>query len=79
MVPPAGLEPAACGLGNRRRDGVTADSASSCAKDEKHLASCLAFLLERIPDLGPVVKAWPDLPDAVKAGILAMVKATGAR
>ena len=27
------------------------------------------------PDLAAVVGAWPDLPDALKAGILAMVKA----
>jgi hypothetical protein len=27
------------------------------------------------PDLAAVVAAWPELPEAVKAGILAMVKA----
>jgi len=27
------------------------------------------------PDLAAVVDAWPDLPEALKAGILAMVKA----
>ncbi len=27
------------------------------------------------PDLAAVVKAWPELPEAVKAGIVAMVKA----
>ncbi len=27
------------------------------------------------PDLAAVVEAWPDLPEAIKAGILAMVKA----
>lgn len=31
------------------------------------------------PELAEVVKAWPNLPDAIRAGILAMVKsATGA-
>ncbi len=39
------------------------------------LASCLAFLTEKMPDLASVIDAWNDLPDAVKAGILAMVKA----
>jgi hypothetical protein len=29
------------------------------------------------PELAAVVKAWPGLPSVVKAGILAMVKATG--
>ena len=28
------------------------------------------------PDLAAVVEAWPDLPEAIKAGILAMVKAS---
>jgi hypothetical protein len=27
------------------------------------------------PDLRAVVEAWPTLPDAIKAGMLAMVKA----
>ena len=29
------------------------------------------------PDLAAVVKAWPELPRAVRAGILAMVRASG--
>ena len=28
------------------------------------------------PDLSAVVAAWPELPEAIKASILAMVKAT---
>lgn len=28
-------------------------------------------------DLARVVEAWPTLPDAVKAGVLAMVRASG--
>ena len=27
------------------------------------------------PDLAAVVAAWPDLPEAIKSGIIAMVKA----
>ena len=46
---------------------------------ETVLASCLAFLVEKMPDLARVVKAWPELPEAIKAGILAMVKATRER
>jgi len=30
---------------------------------------------QNYPDLAAVVDAWPDLPEAIKAGILAMVKA----
>ncbi len=29
------------------------------------------------PELAAVVEAWADLPDAVRAGILAMVRAAG--
>ena len=29
------------------------------------------------PDLARVVAAWPDLPDPVRAGVLAMVAASG--
>ena len=30
---------------------------------------------EMAPDLAAVVAAWPELPEAIKAGIVAMVKA----
>jgi hypothetical protein len=30
-----------------------------------------------LPDLAAVVKAWPTLPEALRAGIVAMVKAAG--
>ena len=31
------------------------------------------------PELGTIIDAWPTLPDALKAGILAMIRATGGR
>jgi len=31
------------------------------------------------PDLAAVVATWPSLPEAIKAGILAMVKAVSSR
>jgi hypothetical protein len=30
-------------------------------------------------ELGTIIDAWPTLPDALKAGILAMIRATGGR
>jgi hypothetical protein len=35
----------------------------------------LALLRQKSPDLALVVERWDSLPQAVKAGILAMVKA----
>jgi hypothetical protein len=42
------------------------------------LAFCLSFLKEKCPDLALVVERWASLPEAVQAGIVAMVKATQA-
>ena len=62
------------GTGAQSTNGAVnkGDSANS----ETVLASCLAFLVEKSPDLADVLTAWPKLPEALKAGILAMVKAT---
>ena len=38
------------------------------------MAYCVALLADESPDLAVVVEAWADLPDAVRAGIVAMVK-----
>lgn len=40
------------------------------------LASCLALLTRNSPDLVLLVERWDGLPEAVRAGIVAMVKAT---
>jgi hypothetical protein len=39
------------------------------------LASCLAFLSQKSPDLAMVIEHWDSLPDAIRAGIAAMVRA----
>jgi hypothetical protein len=36
----------------------------------------LTYTCETDFDLAAVVEAWPDLPEAIRAGILAMVKAS---
>ena len=33
------------------------------------------FLREQQPDLAALIEAWPTLPDAIKVGIQAMVRA----
>jgi hypothetical protein len=42
--------------------------------DESVLASCLALLFPKYPDLASIVKSWPDLPEQSKAGILAIAQ-----
>jgi hypothetical protein len=41
------------------------------------LASCLALLVQKSPDLAVVVECWDSLSEPVRAGIVAMVKAAG--
>jgi len=36
----------------------------------------LPEILQKHPDLEAVISAWPELPEAVKAGIVAMVRAS---
>jgi hypothetical protein len=38
------------------------------------LASCLALLAEKYPDLAAVVEVWPNLPENIKTAIKALVE-----
>jgi len=40
----------------------------------ERVAFCVALLGRESPDLAALVEAWADLPDAIRAGIVAMVK-----
>jgi hypothetical protein len=54
------------------RQGVAIDTANCCPYLAPQPALCSA-------ELADVIAAWPTLPEPIKAGILAMVKAaTGA-
>ena len=55
-------------------DCITDEQQGGCTCDETRLASCLAFLQEKHPDLAKVIDTWPDLPEAIQAAILAMVE-----
>ena len=41
------------------------------------MAARLAFLARKCPDLALLVERWDALPEAVRAGVVAMVKAAG--
>ena len=72
-----GLEPSTYGLKVRSRDDASRVKSSTSDNPESVLASCLALLKTKFPDLALLVERWNALPDAVRAGIVAMVKASG--
>ena len=58
----------------------TPAAASTCENPAAELGAFLGALPELPPnstDLAAVLAAWPALPEALKAGIAAMVKAAG--
>jgi len=42
--------------------------------EENNLARYLALLLQKYPEIVQIVKVWPDLPEVIRVGILAMIK-----
>ena len=86
-----GLEPTTYGLKGRCPQTVSADGTTTYGDSEKRLgvplgasqpqtaqeaAPAVPAGRQADPDLAAVVEAWPTLPEPVKAGILAMVKAS---
>ena len=86
LVPkrPVGFEPTTFGFEVRERDSIK----GTRSKGLRQGAAAVAELLPNDtcqtppisapladPDLAAVVDAWPALPEAIKAGILAMVNA----
>jgi hypothetical protein len=68
----AGIEPASSISDSYNSQRLT-------STPEKPLAYSLARQVEKSPDLALVVEHWDSLPDAVRAGIVAMVKAAAPR
>ncbi len=57
-------------------DFIDPAAPSTCDGTADSLVSCLVFLEQNDPELAAIVSAWPTLPEAVRRGILAMVKAS---
>ncbi len=72
-----GFEPMNNGFAIRSPDGVTPVDINTCGDRHKRLGDLLGALRVENPDLALVIDRWADLPAAVRAGIIAMVKTTG--
>jgi hypothetical protein len=72
-----GFEPTNNGFAIRRRVSQTPNKQSNSEHDADSWASGWASLVEKHPELAALVTAWPKLPAAVRAGIIAMIHASG--
>ena len=70
-----GFEPRITDLQSVAHKTQVIEKTDTYEHEGKNLADCLALLVQQCPDLTQIIEAWPSLPEAVKAGILAMVKA----
>jgi hypothetical protein len=58
-----------------QRAAARATGPEEVGPSKENLASCLALLGEKSPDLALVVESWDGLPEAIRTGIVAMVRA----
>jgi len=66
----------ATGFEDQGHTNATPDQSFTSDNDAGHLASCLALLHQKSPDLALLVERWDALPEALRAGIVAMVTAS---
>ncbi len=71
-----GFEPKTYGLKGRCSNSASTDSAATYANPPEEFTAWLTYLQRTSPDLAALVKAWPELPDAVRVGIVALVSAS---
>ncbi len=71
------------GFEGRWRDDVSSDSDAISENADSARTKINTKQLEKMdqidPDLAAIVRAWPELSEALRAGIVAMVKASAAR
>ena len=67
------------GLANRNVSDVTCLPATGLRSETHRSAHHLPTRADLPPELAEIADAWPGLPEPVKAGILAMVRAAQGR
>ena len=58
----------------RSPESVSDTAATTYGNADPALTDLLTDFSRKWPDLAAVISAWPDLPEAVRAGIVAMVR-----
>ncbi len=69
-----GFEPGTYGLKVRRTTDECPDSETTCDNPPEPLAQTLARETQIDPDLARVIDAWPELPEAIRRAMLALVE-----
>ena len=73
---PVGFEPTVVDLQSTVARGASASGGTGLLSINNLVALPLPYEGPNLsPDLAAVVDAWPDLPEPIRAGIMAMVKA----
>jgi hypothetical protein len=62
------------GFENRPPASVTSDASNSYDDPSNHLAAYLADAVQGHPELAEIARSWADLPAAVRAGMIAMIR-----
>ena len=60
-------------------DVASSDINAPCTHDLSNTSTSSSNTLQTEADLAAVIDAWPKLPEAVRAGIVAMVRAADGR
>ena len=72
-----GIGPTTYGLKDRCSENVSAPNKELTKNENPVFDTSLDNLLQKYPDLAAVVKAWPNLPEHIKAAIKALIESAG--
>ncbi len=75
----AGFEPATFGFVDRCNSNTSNVNTSSCDTCDSSLTPSLARLAHDDAELALILTAWPELPDAIRAAIVAIVTTADSR